>query len=158
MRRRVRGSGPDNFELNLTPLLDVVLQLITFFMMLVHFGSKIEGETAAIRLPTTAAALPGAEMGLDRLVVAVDRDGRLLVDQDPPRSGKDAASWWSEQGRTRREGHRIVGGGPADELPTVVVIRADRGASYGMVRRVLSTAQEGGFARFSLLVIGEARP
>ena len=30
---------------NLTPLLDVVLQLITFFMMLVHFGSRLEGST-----------------------------------------------------------------------------------------------------------------
>ena len=31
------------FSPNLTPLLDVVLQLITFFMMLVHFGSRLEG-------------------------------------------------------------------------------------------------------------------
>ena len=30
---------------NLTPLLDVVLQLITFFMMLVHFGTRLEGST-----------------------------------------------------------------------------------------------------------------
>ena len=28
---------------NLTPLLDVVLQLITFFMMLVHFGTQAGG-------------------------------------------------------------------------------------------------------------------
>ena len=40
-RNRSRGEGA--FQLNLTPLLDVVLQLITFFMMLIHFGTKIEG-------------------------------------------------------------------------------------------------------------------
>ncbi len=77
-RNRIRSSSA--FELNLTPLLDVVLQLITFFMMLIHFGTKIEGASAAIRLPTTPAALPGGELGLDRLVVGVDAQGRLLAD------------------------------------------------------------------------------
>ena len=55
MRRRVRGSLPSTFELNLTPLLDVILQLITFFMMLVYFGSRIEGEAKSVRLPIAPA-------------------------------------------------------------------------------------------------------
>jgi biopolymer transport protein ExbD len=153
MRRRVRGSAPDQFELNLTPLLDVVLQLITFFMMLVHFGTRIEGETRAVRLPIAPAALPGGDLGLDRLVVAVDRQGRLLA-EDEARTGKAAASWWSDQAKRRREGHRIVGG-PGEELPTIVVIRADRDASYGAVRTTLAQAQTSGFAHFSLVVLRE---
>ncbi|MDB5350901.1 MAG: biopolymer transport protein [Planctomycetota bacterium] len=156
MRRRVRGSAPDNFELNLTPLLDVVLQLITFFMMLVHFGTRIEGETRAVRLPVTAAALPAGDLGLDRLVVAVDREGRLLA-EDQTRTGQAAASWWTDQAKLRREGRRILGG-PGDELPTVVVIRADRDAAYGSVRKTLAQAQATGFAHFSLVVLREERP
>ena len=35
-----RSAGPEHVQPNLTPLLDVVLQLITFFMMLVHFGTQ----------------------------------------------------------------------------------------------------------------------
>jgi len=156
MRRRVRGSGPDQFELNLTPLLDVILQLITFFMMLVHFGSRIEGETRAVRLPVAPAALPAGDLGLDRLVVVVDREGRLLAD-DKARTGKAASAWWSDQAKRRRQGRRILGG-QGEELPTVVVIRADRAAAYGSVRKTLAQAQATGFAHFSLVVSREERP
>ena len=41
----------------------------------------------------------------------------------------------------------------AEELPTVVILRADRAASYGAVRRALAVAQDKGFAHFSLVVL-----
>ena len=75
--RRARASLEDSaLNLNLTPLLDVVLQLITFFMMLIHFGNQLEGETRAVRLPVAPAALPGSDLALDRLAVALDARGR----------------------------------------------------------------------------------
>ena len=43
MPRRSRTASPTAANPNLTPLLDIVLQLITFFMMLVHFGTRLEG-------------------------------------------------------------------------------------------------------------------
>lgn len=156
-RSRSRPESGGDLALNLTPLLDVVLQLITFFMMLIHFGSKLEGETLAVRLPTAPAALPGGDLALDRLVVAVDSGGRLLADG----SALDEASagaWWAEQAKVRREGRATTGVAGADELPTVVVVRADKDASYGTVRRLLATAQERGFARFTLVVLREDRP
>ena len=80
-------------SVNLTPLLDVVLQLITFFMMLVHFGTRLEGATKAVRLPLAPAALPGSDLTFDRLSVVMDARGRLK-DGDrgwtrtpPPRGG-----------------------------------------------------------------------
>ena len=156
MRMRVRGSAPDQFELNLTPLLDVILQLITFFMMLVHFGTTIEGATRSVRLPVAPAALPANDLSLDRLVVAVDRLGRLLAN-DEARAGDSAASWWADQARIRRAGRRGAAG-PGAELSTTVVIRADRDAAYGAVRRTLAQAQASGFAHFTLVVLREERP
>src|SRR3984893_11377247 len=90
------------FSPNLTPLLDVVLQLITFFMMLIHFGVKIEGETKSVRLPVAPAALPGGEMAVDRLVVAIDARGRLLSDKGPL-EGRAAESWWADQAEIRKQ-------------------------------------------------------
>jgi biopolymer transport protein ExbD len=149
LRRRSRGG--ETFNLNLTPLLDVVLQLITFFMMLIHFGTKLEGATKEVRLPVAPAALPGSDLTFDRLVVSMDRGGRLLVD-DGPLEGKKADAWWAEQAKRRLAGQETLGG-PAEELPTVVIIRADKDVSYGTVRRTLATAQERGFAHFSLVVL-----
>src|SRR4051794_6859870 len=144
LRDRMRSS--EGFSLNLTPLLDVVLQLITFFMMLIHFGTRLEGATKAVRLPVAPAALPGSDLAIDRLAVALDAQGRLLVD-DGVREGKVSEAWWAEQARRRIEGQETLGG-PAAELATVVILRADRDASYGAVRRVLAQAQERGFAHF----------
>ena len=153
-RNRSRSEG--SFQLNLTPLLDVVLQLITFFMMLIHFGAKIEGATASIKLPTAPAALPSGDLGLDRLVVGVDAKGRLIgeggvVDADA------SPAWWADQARKRKAGLGALGRG-ADELPTLVVVRADKAATFGTVRGLLSTAQERGFARFTLVVLKGQQP
>src|SRR6188768_4228434 len=103
MPRRHRDQSEGMANPNLTPLLDIVLQLITFFMMLIHFGSRIEGVTQAVRLPVAPAALPGADLALDRLMVVVNAQGELLVD-DKTLEGKAAESWWAEQATRRREG------------------------------------------------------
>ncbi|MBV8232388.1 MAG: biopolymer transporter ExbD [Planctomycetaceae bacterium] len=145
-----------SFNLNLTPLLDVVLQLITFFMMLIHFGTRLEGSTKAVRLPVTPAALPSSDLAIDRLPVALDARGRLLVD-GVEREGKAAEAWWAEQARRRLEGQETLGG-PAGELSTVVILRIDKDASYGAVRHVLAQAQERGFSHFSLVVQRSLEP
>jgi biopolymer transport protein ExbD len=157
---------------NLTPLLDVVLQLITFFMMLVHFGSRLEGADRRVRLPVAPAALPGSDLTFDKLAVSLDARGNLRVGGQVLEGAK-ASAWWDAQARARRAGVELLGPGggragpdgiaaPAptaglapggDELPTVVIVRADREASYGMVRRTLAEAQERGFANFSLVVL-----
>src|SRR4051812_45387211 len=153
-RDRNRAEGP--FQLNLTPLLDVVLQLITFFMMLIHFGAKIEGATASIHLPTAASALPGGDLGLDRLIVGVDARGRLIA-EGGAMEGPSADAWWADQARRRLAGMAALRVRAA-ELPTVVVVRADKAAPFGSVRGLLTTAQEKGFARFPLVVLRGPNP
>ena len=150
MRRR-RQDGSELPSVNLTPLLDVVLQLITFFMILIHFGSKLEGATRSVRLPVTPAALPGGDLSLDRLSVAIDAQGRLLTgDTIVPADQTDG--WWRDQAARRREGARLLAG-PGADLPTIVVIRGDKDVPYGMVRASLARAQKEGFAHFSLVVL-----
>ncbi len=153
MRRRRRSTGLDRADPNLTPLLDVVLQLIAFFLMLVHFGTRIEGATEAVRLPVAPAALPGQDLGLDRLAVAVDLRGNLLLD-DETLPFEAAIPWWTREAQRRREGLVLLGRG-AEGLPTVVVIRADRDLPLGVVRKVIATAERAGFSRFSLVVLRE---
>ncbi len=157
MSLRMRGRGePAVISPNLTPMLDVVLQLITFFMMLIHFGTKVEGETLAIRLPVTSAAMPTGDLALDRLAVAMDSQGKLMIEgEDQPLDQEEAARFWSAQAKARRRGLGAIknfNAGPADLLPTIVVLRADREVSYGSVRKALVTAQNQGFAQFSLIV------
>jgi biopolymer transport protein ExbD len=152
--RRRRMTTSSVLNPNLTPLLDVVLQLITFFMMLVHFGTRLEGASKAVRLPMAPAALPGSDLTFDRLGVSMNASGRLLV-EGRELDESAASAWWTEQAKTRRAGLETLGAPAAgqDELPTVVILRADRAASYGAVRRALAEAQDKGFAHFSLVVL-----
>jgi biopolymer transport protein ExbD len=155
MPRRSQTATSSVLNPNLTPLLDVVLQLITFFMMIVNFGTRLEGTTKAVRLPLAPAALPGTDLTYDRLAVALDAQGRLLVRGRTLEAGA-ASAWWAEQAKARRAGLETLGEGTAastDELSTVVIVRADRTASYGAVRRTLAEAQDKGFAHFSLVVL-----
>src|SRR5947209_9388150 len=68
-------------EPNLTPLLDVVFQLITFFMLVINFST--ENYDQRVRLPVAGSARPIEEgekaVSEDRLVLNVDREGHLLI-------------------------------------------------------------------------------
>src|SRR5690606_22633128 len=70
--------GQDKAEPNLTPMLDVVFQLMTFFIMVMNFSQDAFDER--IRLPVAGSARPveGTRAELDRLVLNIDRDGNLL--------------------------------------------------------------------------------
>lgn len=75
------SGGADHFELNLTPLLDVVMQLIMFFMMCVNFVSDQVSQN--VLLPTSASAteiMPKTDV--DVLVINVEVARKIRVDQD----------------------------------------------------------------------------
>ena len=151
MRQRRWTGQTEAFTPNLTPLLDIVLQLITFFMILVHFGTKIEGASELIKLPAIAAALPSRDLAIDRLIVAVNAEGKLM--QGPTTfSAEQMERWWADQAKLRARGLNATGS-DAKSFKTIVIVRADKNASYGAVRSVLSAAQKQGFVHFSLIVL-----
>src|SRR5580658_7415193 len=108
MSRRTQLASSNVLNPNLTALLDVVLQLITFFMMLVHFGTRLEGATKAVRLPLAPAALPGTELTFDRMYVAMNSRGQLLV-KDRVLDDQAASTFWATEARARRAGLETLG-------------------------------------------------
>ena len=118
-------------EPNLTPLLDVVFQLITFFMLVINFSN--DNYDMRIKLPVAGSARPlddatraAAE---DRLVLNIDSKGQLLFN-GKIQSGGEAIQTIKFEAELARLNQRTLSGGkkpdPADGLPTRVVIRADR--------------------------------
>jgi biopolymer transport protein ExbD len=62
--------------LDLTPLIDVVFQLLVFFMLTSSFANP----AMKLMLPTASAR---ETIDPQQLVVSVDRDGRVFVNSDP---------------------------------------------------------------------------
>jgi biopolymer transport protein ExbD len=145
-------SGEIRAEPNMTPLLDVVFQLITFFMLVF----RISGDNfdQSIRLPVAGSARPaeGPQAEADRLVLNIDAEGRLVWNGetlDFERAGKQLR----QQAALVRLNRKVMTGqepAPGEPLPTVIIFRADRDTEFAALYRYITACQANGFTRFNL--------
>src|SRR5262245_20593805 len=68
----------EKVEPNLTPLLDVVLQLIMFFMITVNFV-RLDQINESIKLPSAQVAVPMDQAADNWVFLNMNRDGKLIV-------------------------------------------------------------------------------
>lgn len=140
-------SSDNRAEPNLTPLLDMVFQLITFFMLVVNF--KTAALDLNLRLPVVGSARPVESQGGDLLVLNIDKQGTLKVYNSPV---KDIPAYIASEAKAslaaaRRINPKIEDGA---DLPTTVVVRADKETPFKLLNVVISNCQERGFRNFSL--------
>src|SRR5688572_28120256 len=134
-------------EPNLTPILDMVFQLITFFMLVINF--KAASLDLSLKLPVIGSARPVDVKGqLDVLVLNIDSEGKLNIygkpqEVEPYIFNEAQASLFA----ARQNQPDIKHG---DELPTTVVIRADQTTPFALLNKVITTCQKNGYRRFSL--------
>jgi biopolymer transport protein ExbD len=158
-------------EPNLTPLLDVVLQLLMFFMMCVNFVNEQINEE--IKLPTSQAVKPTkADTELlfvnvkpfaladfqDRLPSDVlarvqdkfrEGDECILVSGEEPMRQPELRVWLKKQ---YEDAKLAAGDNPVN---TAVVIRAHREADYGQVFEILQMCKTVGYRRLMLRALSK---
>jgi biopolymer transport protein ExbD len=137
------GDTPDP---NLIPLLDLVLQLVMFFIMVANFAAQ--QVTSDVMLPLAASARPPDPGELDVIYLNINGDGKLMV------SGREALNTLSEvkyymmsEYATAKRSAESRGD---KEVKTVVIIRADKNADFKPVFEVLREAKSAGFKRWQL--------
>ncbi len=134
-------------EPNLTPMLDMVFQLVTFFMLVINFKSAQLDMN--LKLPVVGSARPVDTKGQqDLLVLNIDSNGQLTVYNTP----RDIDSYirGEAQSSLLAAQQKNPSLQPGDELPTTVVIRADKATPFQLLNRVIKACQESGFRTFSL--------
>ncbi|MBI1915788.1 MAG: biopolymer transporter ExbD [Planctomycetes bacterium] len=149
-------------EPNLTPLLDLVLQILMFFMVTVNFAQDQQQVSANVKLPDSETARP--------LSKAKDRDPIFLnLQLRPVEGGKpeyvvEVPSVDTSKGMTpqQREAARFMSQDNAKiwlqgkfldlkrdnkngEVTNSIIIRADKDAEYAEVFRLLGACSEAGF-------------
>jgi biopolymer transport protein ExbD len=137
---------------NLTPLLDVVFQLITFFMLVINFSS--ENYDQRIRLPIAESARPiddDQRISEDRLVLNVDSDGHLLIAGEAQPLHK-AIQTIKHQADLVKLNLKAAGGkfDASGGLPTTIILRADRDVTFSSVISLIKACQSNGFRKFNL--------
>ncbi len=131
---------------NLTPILDMVFQLITFFMLVINF--KAAAMDQSLKLPVIGSARPADTEGQeDVLVLNIDSEGNLIVYGKKVEVGPYLARESQASSLTARR--RSPDFHYGDALPTMVVVRADRRTPFRLLNRVLSACQKEGFRRLT---------
>jgi biopolymer transport protein ExbD len=137
---------------NLTPMLDMVFQLVTFFMLVINFKSA--SLDLNLKLPVVGSARPVDSKGQESLLILnIDNQGNLSVygRTQPVKEyiAREAMASLIDAKRTQPD---IQFG---QDLPTTVVIRADRTTPFKLLNNVIRECQANGFRKFALKAINK---
>lgn len=146
------AGGEMKAEPDLTPLLDVVFQLITFFMLVINFGN--DNFDARIKLPVAGSARPqddASRAGDERLILNIDKNGKLLFNGQALDS-YEATKRIKLEAQIARANLKSLKGkvDPGEALPARVVIRADKDTPFSDWYSVVTTCQSNGYQKFDL--------
>jgi biopolymer transport protein ExbD len=147
------ASSETSLEPNLTPILDMVFQLITFFMLVVNFkGGALD---MSLELPVLGSARPLDTGGVEAvMVINLDAEGVFKLYG----SVLDLRSYIAEEARVEvermKKSKKDFEAG--QELPTMVAIRADRRTPFRILNDAIKTCQEFGYRKFSLNAMNRA--
>lgn len=140
-------SGSSEGEADLTPMLDMVFQLITFFMLVLNF--KAAALDMTLKLPVVGSAMPVDTGGQEELLILnLSPTGDLTVyGEKVSLEGYIAVEAEVSRMAAKSKGLDIKSG---DELPTTIVIRADETSRFTDLYRVIETCQKKGYRKFAL--------
>jgi biopolymer transport protein TolR len=123
------SSGGAISDINVTPLVDVMLVLLVIFMV----TAPILQSGVAVDLPPAASAQLGQQS--DDLVVSIDAKGTFYVGDDEVDDG---------------ELEQRLQAAAAESSDRRVFVRADAGVEYGRVMMVLDAIRRAGLPRVGL--------
>jgi biopolymer transport protein ExbD len=123
----VEPVGQPNSDINVTPLVDVVLVLLIIFMVLTPLLEK----DIDVRVPQTEEVETTAEVPQDQLVVGIDDKGEITINSRPVKLEE-----------YEDEIKKLLDGKPEKER--LVFIMADDKANYGKIVGVLDRTKLAG--------------
>jgi biopolymer transport protein ExbD len=135
-----RGAFKEDPEINLIPMIDVLLVILIFLMITTTYSKFAELQ---INLPSAQAEKPAERA--NEINVTVNASGQYTIDRKSVTFG-DVNSF--------AQAMRAAGSGLKDP---VVVINADANASHQSVIKVMEAARVAGYAQVSFAVDAAAR-
>lgn len=131
---------------NLIPLLDLVLQLVMFFIMVANFAAQ--ETTADVMLPHAVSARPPDPGETDVIYLNLNQEGKLMVaGREPLSSLAETKYYLMTEYQTAKRTAESRGD---KDVKTVVIIRAHRDADFKPVFEILRECKSAGFRKWQL--------
>jgi len=130
MEFRTRRRRHRITEVNLTPLIDIVFQLLIFFLITTTF---VQNPGIEVDLPKASAS--PTEQESETVVVAVTREGRIVHE------GRAVSK---EELREKLEHHH------RQRASATVIVQADTGTEHGKVVEIMDLARQVGFSQLAI--------
>ena len=137
-----RGRRQPMAEINVTPLVDVMLVLLIIFMV----TAPLLTAGVPVNLPESRAK--PLDQAQKPVQISIDDKGQIFVDDALT---SDAAL----PGKLEEIAGRAPG---PDGKPAAVFLRADQGLGYGKVMKVMGELNHAGLNRVSLITDASAKP
>ena len=137
---RKKGGEPSTTDIDMTPMIDMTFQLITFFMFVMNFSEAEQDER--IQLPLSQLAKP-VEGAMESPITLQLTDRGSVIYAGELVSGADIGTY------LEREKTVMLDAGKEPNAATVIV-RADGRSKTGEVQEIIRKCQEKGFERFAL--------
>ena len=139
-------------------MLDVVFQLITFFMLVINFSN--DNYDQRVRLPVAGTARPVEDrdkISEDRLVLNVDKNGHLLMNGQEMPMHKAMSEIKHQADLVKLNLAAAKQKVDAMGLPTTIVLRADKDTTFSEFYSLIKACQTNGFHKFSFKVMSDPK-
>lgn len=131
MRFNKNGNDDGGFEINLTPMIDVVFLLLIFFMVSTTF---IVTDSIKIDLPKAKGDKTEKTSNVN---IVVEKSGRILID------GKTVSD---------QQILNVLTAMQKEGAERTIVLEADSGVNHGRVVFVMDAGRKAGFKKFAVAV------
>ena len=153
MAKRNQKTAEGAIEVDMTPMIDIVFQLIAFFMVITNFEQTQADER--VKLPRDALAKPPEVKPNDSLTLNIgyirNMQGKR-EDEEPwlfNFGGEDQVRPLQSQELLDREA-RLYQGKEIDPKSVTIKIRADAEVPTGIVQQLIELCQDSGFEKFAM--------
>ena len=132
--RSARGRRAPMADINVTPLVDVMLVLLIIFMV----TAPLLTAGVPVNLPDSRAKALDQEK--QPIELSIDDQGRLFIDKDEVSEADLPAKL-----------DAIANNAAGQDQPPQIYLRADRGQNYGRVANVMGELSRAGLTRIALV-------
>jgi biopolymer transport protein ExbD len=130
---------------NLIPLLDLVFQLIMFFMITVNFV-RVDQLNEDINLPIAQAAVPMEKSAEEFIFLNIDRNGKLVGTLEDLNGGRKLEQFLKSKMEELQRQARFKG--EKGDPKVVLVLRADKDARYKQIWDIVELGKTAGIKRY----------